>query len=204
MQLPLWVSNRHIHLSKADAEALFWEWYELTPIKELSQPWQYAAEECVILKWPKWQIEKVRILWPYRPQTQVEILMADQFKLWVMAPIRLSGDLKHSAWIDIIAPDWKQISISEWMIIAKRHIHMTPADAEHFWVVNNQIVQIKYGGERWLIFDEVVVRVTDSSKLDTHIDVEEANAGAIPQASSVELLPRDSVRLYQSNNQVYA
>lgn len=202
--IPLWVSNRHIHLSKADAEALFWEWFQLTPIKDLSQPWQFAADECVILKWPKWQIEKVRILWPYRPQTQVEILMADQFKLWVMAPIRLSGDLEHSAWIDIIWPDGKEISISEWMIIAKRHIHMTPADAEKYWVQNNQIVKIKCWWERGLVFDEVVIRVTEASKLDTHIDVEEANAAALPQSSSVELLPSDEVRFYNNSNQVYA
>ena len=202
--IPLWVSNRHIHLSKADAEALFGEWFQLTPIKDLSQPWQFAAAECVTLKWPKWQIEKVRILWPYRPQTQVEILMADQFKLWVMAPIRLSGDLKHSAWIDIIWPDEKQISISEWMIIAKRHIHMTPADAEKYWVQNNQIVKIKCWWERGLVFDEVVIRVTDASKLDTHIDVEEANAAALPQSSSVELLPSDEIRFYSSSNQMYA
>ena len=202
--IPLWVSNRHIHLSKADAEALFWEWFQLTPIKDLSQPWQFAAAECVTLKWPKWQIEKVRILWPYRPQTQVEILMADQFKLGVMAPIRLSGDLKHSAWIGIIWPDGKEISISEWMIIAKRHIHMTPADAEKYWVQNNQIVKIKCWWERGLVFDEVVIRVTDASKLDTHIDVEEANAAALPQASSVELLPSDEIIFYTSSNQMYA
>ncbi len=204
MQIPLWVSNRHIHLSKQDAEAIFWEWYELTPIKELSQPWQFAASECVTLKWPKWQIEKVRILWPYRSQTQVEILLADQFKLWCLAPIRLSWDLRHSAWVNIIWPNGKEISIKEWMIIAKRHIHMTPSDAEHFWVQNNQIVQIKYGWERWLVFDEVVIRVSEASKLDTHIDVEEANAAGIPQSSSVELLPCDFVRLYTSSNQVYA
>lgn len=202
--IPLWVSNRHIHLSKADAEALFGEWFQLTPIKDLSQPGQFAAAECITLKWPKWQIEKVRILWPYRPQTQVEILMADQFKLWVMAPIRLSWDLKHSAWIDIIWPDEKEISISEWMIIAKRHIHMTPADAEKYWVKNNQIVKIKCWWERGLVFDEVVIRVTDASKLDTHIDVEEANAAALPQASSVELLPSDEIRFYTSSNQMYA
>ena len=202
--IPLWVSNRHIHLSKADAEALFGEGFQLTPIKDLSQPWQFAAAECVTLKWPKWQIEKVRILWPYRPQTQVEILMADQFKLWILAPIRLSGDLKHSAWVDIVWPDGKELSISEWMIIAKRHIHMTPADAEKYGVQNNQIVKIKCWWERWLVFDEVVIRVADASSLDTHIDVEEANAAALPQSSSVELLPSDEVRLYSSSNQVYA
>ena len=195
--IPLWVSNRHIHLSKADAETLFGEWFELTPIKDLSQPGQFAAAECIVLKWPKWQIEKVRILWPFRPQTQVEILMADQFKLWVMAPIRLSGDLKWSAWVTILAPNGNEITIDEWMIIAKRHIHMLPSDAEKYWVQNNQIVQIKCGWERWLIFDEVVVRVTETSALDTHIDTEEANAAWIWNWT-IELLPSKEIRLYNN------
>lgn len=197
--IPLWVSNRHIHLSKADAEALFGEWFQLTPIKDLSQPWQFAADECVILKWSKWQIEKVRILWPYRPQTQVEILTADQFKLWVMAPIRLSGDLEWTPWIDVEA-NGKTITLNSWVIIAKRHIHMLPEDAEHYWVQNNQIVRIKCEWERWLIFDEVVIRVTDTSKLDTHIDTEEANAAWLANGTTVELLPSEDVRFYEKNH----
>ena len=199
MQVHIWISNRHIHLSKADAEILFWEWFELTKKNDLSQPWQYAAEECVILKWPKWQIEKVRILGPYRPQTQVEILMADQFKLWVMAPIRLSGDLKWSAWITIIAPNGNEITIEEWTIIAKRHIHMLPADAEAYGVQNNQIVKIKCWGERGLIFDEVVVRVTDTSKLDTHIDTEEWNAAKLKTGDEAEIITDWEIRFYSKN-----
>ncbi len=185
--VPLWVSNRHIHLSREDAEKLFWEWFELTPIKDLSQPEQFAAAECVILKWPKWQIEKVRILWPYRPQTQVEILMADQFKLWVMAPIRLSWDLEWTPGLEIIAWE-KSITIPQWVMIAKRHIHMLPEDAEKYGVKDHQIVKIKCGWERWLIFDEVVVRVTTTSKLDTHIDTEEANAAWVSNWSIIELI----------------
>lgn len=185
--IPLWVSNRHVHLSKTDAEALFGEWFELTPIKDLSQPGQFAAAECVILKWPKWQIEKVRILWPYRPQTQVEILMADQFKLWVMAPIRLSWDLEWTPGLEIVAWE-KSITIPQWVMIAKRHIHMLPEDAEKYGVKDHQIVKIKCGGERWLIFDEVVVRVTTTSKLDTHIDTEEANAAWVSNWSIIELI----------------
>ena len=199
MQVPIWVSNRHIHLSKADAEKLFGEWFELTKKNDLSQPWQYAAEECIVLKWPKGTIEKVRILWPYRPQTQVEILMADQFKLWTMAPIRLSGDLKWSAPITIIAPNWNEISIEEWMIIAKRHVHMLPSDAEEYGVQNNQIVKIKCWWERWLIFDEVVVRVTDTSKLDTHIDTEEWNAAKLKTGDIAEIITDWEVRFYSKN-----
>ena len=198
MKVPIWVSNRHVHLSKSDAEKLFWEWYELTKIKDLTQPWQFAAEECVILKWPKWEISKVRILWPYRPETQVEILAADQFKLWTMAPIRLSWDIKWSAWITIVAPNGNEISINEWMIVSKRHIHMLPSDAEKYWVKNNQIVKIKCWWERWLIFDEVVVRITDTSALDTHIDTEEGNAAGLKSWDMAELTIEE-IRFYSQN-----
>ena len=194
--IPLWVSNRHIHLSKEDAEALFWEWFQLTPIKDLSQPWQFAAAECVTLKWPKWEIEKVRILWPFRPKTQVEILAADQYKLWIMAPIRLSGDLEWTPGIQIEA-NCRAIFIGSWVIIAKRHIHMLPEDAKKYWVKNNQIVKIKCWWERWLIFDEVVIRAAEKSKLDTHIDTEEANAAALANWTTVELLPIEKVRFYK-------
>lgn len=199
MQVPIWVSNRHVHLSREDAEKLFGEGYELTKIKDLSQPWQFAAAECVTLKWPKGQIEKVRILWPYRPQSQVEIFIADQFKLWSTAPIRLSGDLKNSAGVTIVAQDWKELVLEEWMIVAKRHIHMTPEDAKNYGVQNNQIVQIKCGWERWLIFDEVVIRVTETSTLDTHLDVEEANAACLAQWATAEILLNEPIRLYTSN-----
>ena len=116
-----------------------------------------------------------------------------------MAPIRLSGDLEWTPWIDVEA-NWKTISLDSWVIIAKRHIHMLPEDAEHYWVQNYQIVRIKCEWERWLIFDEVVIRVTDTSKLDTHIDTEEANAAALANWTTVELLPSEDVRFYEKNH----
>lgn len=188
MDLPIGVSNRHVHLSVEDAEKLYWAGYELTKIKDLSQPGQFAAEECLTLKGPKWEISKVRILWPYRKESQVEILMADQFKLWTMAPIRLSGDLEWSAPVELIAANWNSIQLEEWMIIAKRHVHMTPADAETYWVKDGETIKVKCDGERGLIFDEVVVRVTNSSALDLHIDTEEANAAGLKNWSRVELV----------------
>ena len=116
-----------------------------------------------------------------------------------MAPIRLSGDLKWSAWITIVAPNWNEITIDEWMIIAKRHVHMLPSDAETYWVQNNQIVKIKCWGERWLIFDEVVVRVTDTSKLDTHIDTEEWNAAKLKTGDEAEIITNWEIRFYTKN-----
>ena len=188
MRVPIWVSNRHIHLTQADANTLFWgPNYELTKIKDLSQPGQYASEECVIIKWPKSEIAKVRVLWPYRKQTQVEVMAWDCVKLWTPAPIRESWDLKGSAPITVIWPKWT-IELNEWMIIAKRHIHMTVADAKNFGVENGQIVKVKTNWERGLIFDNVVIRVSDSFALDTHIDIEEANAAALKQWDWWELI----------------
>ena len=188
MRVPIWVSNRHIHLTQADANTLFW-WpnYELTKIKDLSQPWQFASEECVIIKWPKSEIAKVRVLWPYRKQTQVEVMKWDTIKLGTDAPIRESWDLKWSAPITVIWPKG-QIELKEGMIVAKRHIHMTVADAQNFWVENGQIVKVRTNGERSLVFDEVVIRVSDSFALDMHIDIEEANAAALKQWDRWELI----------------
>ena len=187
MRVPIWVSNRHIHLTQADANTLFWPNHELVKIKDLSQPGQFASEECVIIKGPKAEIAKVRVLGPYRKQTQVEVMAWDTVKLWTPAPIRESWDLKGSAPITVIWPNGT-LELKEGMIVAKRHIHMTVADAKNFGVENWQIVKVKTNGERGLIFDNVVIRVSDSFALDTHIDIEEANAAALKQGDWWELI----------------
>ena len=187
MRVPIWVSNRHIHLTQADANTLFWSNHELVKIKDLSQPGQFAAEECVIIKWPKSEIAKVRVLGPYRKQTQIEVMAGDTVKLWTPAPIKESGDLKWSAPITVIWPNGT-LELQEGMIIAKRHIHMTVADAQNFWVENGQIVKVKTNGERGLVFDNVVIRVSDNFALDMHIDIEEANAAALKQGDWWELI----------------
>ena len=187
MRVPIWVSNRHIHLTQADANTLFWSNHELVKIKDLSQPGQFAAEECVIIKWPKSEIAKVRVLGPYRKQTQIEVMDGDTVKLWTPAPIRESGDLKWSAPITVIWPNGT-LELQEGMIVAKRHIHMTVADAQNFWVENGQIVKVKTNGERGLVFDNVVIRVSDNFALDMHIDIEEANAAALKQGDWWELI----------------
>lgn len=187
MRVPIWVSNRHIHLTQADANTLFWSNHELVKIKDLSQPWQFAAEECVIIKGPKSEIAKVRVLGPYRKQTQVEVMQWDTVKLGTPAPIRESGDLKDSAPITVIGPNGT-IELKEGMIVAKRHIHMTVADAQNFWVENGQIVKVRTNGERGLVFDNVVIRVSDNFALDMHIDIEEANAAYLKQWDRWELI----------------
>lgn len=178
MRLPIWISNRHIHLSQIDAEKLFGKEYQFNTIKDLSQPGQYAYQETVSLKWPKGQIDGVRVLGPCRKQTQAELLLADNFKLWIKAPIRLSGDIKDSAWCDIIGPMWS-VSLDHGCIVAKRHLHITVAEAKDAWLVDGQEIKVKTNWERWLVFENVLVRVGDNYALDMHIDLEEANAAGL-------------------------
>ncbi len=178
MKLPVSLSNRHIHLSKTDAEILFWEWHELTNLKELSQPGQFACEEVVTIKGPKSEIGKVRVLGPYRNQTQIEILMWDNYKLGTKAPIRMSGDLAGSEAIEIIWPKGS-VQLEEGLIVAQRHIHMTLEDLEKFNVTDGQVVDVEVQWERGMVFHNVIVRWHKDFALDMHIDSEEWNAAGI-------------------------
>lgn len=176
--IPIGVSNRHVHLSKTDLEVLFGQGYELSRLKELSQPGQYACTETVILAGPKGCIEQVRILGPVRSQTQVEILRSDAFRLGINAPVRESGSLNGSEGITLIGPKGS-VQLTEGVIAAQRHIHMTPEDAVCFGVADGQLVSLKVGGTRGLVFDHIVVRVSRNFSLECHIDMDEANAAEV-------------------------
>jgi putative phosphotransacetylase len=171
-------SARHVHLSVQDLKLLFGEGHKLTFKRELSQPDQFLSEERVKLVGLKSEMDRVAILGPTRPATQVELSLSDARALGVEAPIRESGDVKGSGAIKIVGPKG-EIEISEGVIIAKRHIHITPEDAEKYGVKNKQIVKVKVLGERGLIFDETVVRVSPAFKTAMHIDVDETNAAGI-------------------------
>ncbi|MCD8281493.1 phosphate propanoyltransferase, partial [Enterocloster citroniae] len=132
-RIPVGISNRHVHLSREDLSDLFGAGYELTKMKDLSQPGQYACKETVTICGPKGAIEKVRILGPVRPRTQVEILSGDSFKLGIKAPARLSGDLDKTPGITIIGPRGS-VQTKEGLMAAQRHIHMLPQDAARFGV----------------------------------------------------------------------
>ncbi len=171
-------SARHLHVSRKDLDILFGEGYELTFRKDLSQPGQFATFDKVDIVGPKRTLSGVTILGPVRPQTQVELSLTDARSLGITAPIRESGDLKDSAPCKIVGP-CGEVEISEGVIIAMRHIHMLPEDAERLGVSDKQIVNVKIETEgRTTIYSDVLVRATKTSSLAMHIDTDEANAAA--------------------------
>lgn len=186
--IPVGVSNRHVHLSQQDIEALFGAGYSLTPLKELRQPGQFAAKECVMIVGPKGSLSKVRVLGPAREYTQLEISKADCFTLGLKAPVRESGNLIASGDAMLAGPAG-YVSLHSQVICAQRHIHMNPQDAARLGVKNGQTVRVKACGIRGLIFDEVVVRVKASFALELHIDTDEANAAGLASGDNVVIVP---------------
>ena len=168
-------SARHVHLSAADLETLFGKGATLTHKKDLSQPGQFACEERVKLVGPKKEIANVIILGPVRPATQVELSYTDARTLGVDAPLRESGDLAGTPGVKIVGP-CGEVDASEGVIIAKRHIHMTPDDAAVYGVENGQIVSVKVESGRTATLGDVVVRVSPKFALAMHIDTDESNA----------------------------
>lgn len=188
--IPVGVSARHIHVSREDLDTLFGEGYELTVMRSLKQPDQYAANETVCIEGTKGSFPTVRILGPVRKGTQVEISRTDCFALGVgnNAPIRESGDTENSADIKIIGPKGS-VDLKSGVIVAKRHIHMTPSDAEKYSVKNNEIVSVLAdSGERKTILSDVVVRVRDDFALEFHVDTDEANGASLSNKDNVTLL----------------
>ena len=172
-------SARHIHLTQEALEKLCGVGYQLTIKKELSQPGQFASNTKLDLVGPKNTIRGVSILGPVRKENQVEVSATDARTLGVKAPVRESGDVAGSAPIKIVNPEnGNELDLTEGCIIAKRHIHMTPEDAEAFGVKNGDIVSVATGGEgRKIVFGDTVVRVSPKYKLAMHIDTDESNAG---------------------------
>lgn len=172
-------SARHIHLTQESLEKLCGEGYQLEVKKELSQPGQFASNTKLDLVGPKGTIKGVSILGPVRNLNQVEVSATDARSLGVKAPLRESGDTKGSASIKIVNPvNGNELDLEEGCIVAKRHIHMTPKDAEEAGVKNGDIVKVATGGEgRHVIFDDVVIRVSEKYALAMHIDTDESNAG---------------------------
>ncbi len=186
--VPVGVSNRHIHLTRADVDTLFGKGYELTQLKDLSQPGQYACKEVLTIIGPSLRpIENVRVLGPLRSKTQVEISRTDSFTLKVKPPVRESGNVTGSAALTIVGPKGV-VTIPEGCIIANRHIHMSPADGEAFGVKDGDTVTIDIDGPRRTRFFDVQVRVSDAFRLEMHIDTDDANAAGIGNGAQVRIV----------------
>ena len=187
-EVPIGVSNRHIHLSKADLAVLFGEGYELTPIKELSQPGQYACKETLTIIGPSLRpIENVRVLGPVRKSSQVEISATDSYVLKVKPPVRESGKIQGSAPITIIGPKGV-VELSEGCIIANRHIHMSPEDGIAFGVKDGDYVTVDAEGKRRTRWYDVQVRVNPDFRLEMHVDTDDANAAGIGNGFKVKVV----------------
>lgn len=168
-------SGRHVHLSRECIDILFGKGYELTKVKELSQPGQFACNERVTLIGPKGSMANVVVLGPERKDTQVEISATDALILGLKVPVRESGDVKGSSGI-LIVGEKSAVKLEEGTIIAKRHIHLTPKDAKKFKVNDKENVKVQVLGSRKLIFDDVAIRVSEHFNSKMHIDYDEANA----------------------------
>lgn len=189
-QVPIEISNRHVHLSQDHVEALFGPGHTLTPMKALSQPGQYACEETVTLVGPKGTLEKVRVLGPARKQSQVELARTDTFKIGVKAPARDSGDLEGTPGIQLVGPHG-MVELDCGVIVADRHIHMTPSDAARLGIKDGVRVRVEVSGPRGGIFNNVLVRVSANSHLNMHIDTDEGNAFDVQNGQMVTLLLDD-------------
>lgn len=181
------ISARHVHLTDEQVEILFGQGHTLTNKKDLSQPGQFACEERVTVVGPKGEV-KASILGPTRKSAQVELSLTDARTVGVEALIRESGDTKGTNGVKLVGP-CGEIELEEGVIAAKRHIHMTPADAENYGVNNGDIVSVKVDtDDRSLVFGDTVVRVRDDFALAMHIDTDEGNAAGIKGSALGEII----------------
>ena len=186
--VPVGVSNRHIHLSAEDLKTLYGEGYELTPIKDLSQPGQFACKETLTIIGPSLRpIENVRVLGPVRKASQVEISRTDSFVLKVKPPVRESGDIAGSAPVTIVGPKGV-VTLKEGCIIANRHIHMSEEEGIAFGLKDGDYVTVEANGERRTTFYDVQVRVNKAFRLEMHIDTDDANAAGIGNGARVKVI----------------
>ncbi len=183
-------SGRHVHLSREDVDKLFGKGYELTKLKDLSQPGQFACKERVTITGPKGSLKNVVVLGPCRKETQVEISLTDGLALGLKPPIKQSGELDGTLGVEICT-EKSTVSLKRGLMAAKRHIHITPKDAEKFNVEDNEIVLVKVFGDRPLLFDDVVIRVSENFETYMHIDYDEANACGFKKGTLARIIKKD-------------
>ncbi|KJR44125.1 Ethanolamine utilization protein [Desulfosporosinus sp. I2] len=184
-RVPLGVSNRHIHLSQTDLETLFGQNYALTVQKELSQLGQFAAQETVTLVGPKGSLEMVRMLGPVRKRTQVELSVTDCFKLGIKPVIRDSGQHEGTVGLQIVGPVG-HVELETGVMVASRHIHLHTNDAQAWSLKDGDRVRVKVESQRPMVYEDVLIRVSDQYQKEMHLDLDEANAAFIdPQSYGV-------------------
>ncbi|QSX06171.1 phosphate propanoyltransferase [Sedimentibacter sp. zth1] len=189
-KIPVGLSNKHVHLSQAHLNILFGEGHVLTPIKDLGQPGQYACDEKVDLVGPKRTIKGVRVLGPIRKESQVELSFSDGISLGLgNIPVRDSGMLDGTPGLKLIGPNG-EVVLERGVIAAKRHIHMHTTDAKEYGVKDKDIVLVPVEGERGLVFDNVLIRVSDSYALEMHVDIEEGNSAGLKNGQVVDIIKK--------------
>jgi len=185
--VPVGVSARHIHLSQEHIEILFGKGYSLIELKPLSQPGQFAANETVRVEGAKGSFDKVRILGPARGKTQLEISRTDAFQLGIAAPVRESGNIAGTPGIRIIGPAG-EVTTEEGVIVAARHIHFHTSDAAKWGIADKQLLRVRVNGERAIVFENVIARISDQFALDMHIDTDEANAAGVKTGDTAQII----------------
>ncbi len=185
--IPTAVSNRHVHLCEQDIEKLFGIGYQLTEYRPLSQPGQYAAKETIDIKGPKGTITGIRILGPARGATQVEMFIADGYKLGIKPVVRMSGNITGTPGATLIGPKG-EVDIQEGVIVAARHLHLSPEESKWTGLNNGDIISIRKEGARAITIENIPVRCGDDHSLECHLDMEEANAGQISNGELLELV----------------
>ena len=187
--VPVGVSGRHVHVTGEVVQSLFGRGYQLTVLRELSQPGEFAAEETITIVGPGGRaIERVRVLGPVRPFTQAELARSDGLRLGLDLPVRRTGDIAGTPGITLVGPRGTVV-LREGAIRATRHIHMSEDDATRFGLVDGQIVRARSGGPMSLVFENVLVRAGNSFVLDFHLDTDDANAAGLTNGSMVEVMP---------------
>ena len=183
------ISNKHLHLSQEHLEILFGKGAELTVKKELGQPGQFAAEECVDIVGPKKTLAHVRVLGPVRKETQVELALTDARTIGIKAPVRESGKLEGTPGCKLVGP-CGEVELDHGVIAAMRHVHLSAAQAEDAGVVDKEIVMLKVEGERGLVFDNVLIRSGAGHEAEVHFDTDEGNAAGVGNDAIVEIIKK--------------
>lgn len=186
-EVKIGLSNKHVHLSQEHIEALFGKGHELTPTKDLVQPGQFACEEKVDIVGPKKTLTGIRVLGPARKETQVELALTDARTIGIKVPVRESGKLEGTPGCKLVGP-CGEVELDHGVIAALRHVHLSAAQAEEAGVKDKDVISIKIGGERGLVFDNVLVRAGEGHEREVHLDTDEGNAAGCGPDAVCELI----------------